>query len=114
MVILVLTKPKAIWLGHEIPGIGNITGKEIGYTVNGNIINFQISGDVSNQALEQFQKLLSTPTQLDSSSLSSGEKMDRAEHQAKSEESSEVSQQFKQVLKEVEKIEGSVKLTKKL
>ncbi len=89
-------------IGTGFSSVGNIIGKEVGYTVQGNIINFQISCDISNQMLEKLQNMMAVPTQLEQSLDKSSKTKDL---QAKIEESNKTHTHIKTVLDEVNKIE---------
>ncbi len=91
-------------------GIGHITGKEIGYRLQGDVIYLQFSGDVSDQVLEKLQQLLFIPTQLEHQSI--GISINTEDLQAKVKESSKTHEQIKTVLEEVNEIEkkSSIKI----
>ena len=59
-------------IGTGFSGSGNITGEEIGYTIQGNQFIFNISGNVPNQVLEQIQRVITMPIQVTPSSLNAG------------------------------------------
>lgn len=50
-------------IGTEASGAGNIIGREIGYTVQGNIINLHVNR-LSTEAIENLRKMMSFETQL--------------------------------------------------
>src|SRR5215211_6529907 len=94
-------------IGTGVSGSGHIIGKEIGYTVQGNVINLQISGGVSNEALQTLQKIIAVPTQIDQAvlkpkSVSSTTKKEDIEN--KIEESITARQQIKSISEDVDKI----------
>ena len=91
-------------IGTDVTGSGNFIGKEIGYTVQGNVINLHISGGVSNEVLQTLQKMTTVPTQLDSPISGGGREYSNKEIKEKQEAVVETKQQINQVLEEVNKI----------
>jgi tetratricopeptide (TPR) repeat protein len=89
--------------GTGFTGSGNIIGKEIGYTVNGNVINLHITGSVSNEDLYNLQKILSMSTHIEQPS-DRNNKTDK-DFESKVEDSNIAHQQIKNVLDGVTKIE---------
>jgi hypothetical protein len=53
-------------------GSGNIFGKEVGYTVQGNVINLAITGDTSKVVLDNLQKIMTISTQVEQADLTEG------------------------------------------
>jgi tetratricopeptide (TPR) repeat protein len=93
-------------VGTGFTGTGHITGKEVGYTVQGNVINLQISGDVSREVLDTLQRMTAVPSQLEQVSTVSKDKISAKEDiKTKLQESETAQQQIKNVLEEVNKIE---------
>jgi tetratricopeptide (TPR) repeat protein len=98
----VITDTKGDVFGAGISGSGNFIGKEVAYTVQGNILNFNISGgSISSELVEQFQKMLAVPTQLESQTSPS--KRTTKDNVIKQEEATK--QQIDNVLNELNKIE---------
>ena len=50
--------------GAGLTGSENIVGKEVGYTVQGNVIKFHISGNVSKEVLHRLQRMMAVPTDI--------------------------------------------------
>jgi Tetratricopeptide repeat/zinc-ribbon domain len=94
-------------LGAGISGSSNIIGKEIGrggYTLQGNIINLSFSDNTSKEfIIENLQKIITAPTQIDQSKLSTVSNADYNKDEFK--ESEKTQQQIKSILEEVDKIE---------
>src|SRR5207244_7658023 len=86
-------------LGTGFSGSGNVTGKGVTYTVQGNVLNFNISESISKEFIEQLQKMLAVPTQLESQTSSS--QSNREDNMIKLEETSDKKQQISNVLDEV-------------
>ena len=84
--------------------VGTIIGKEIGYTVQGNVINLHISGGVSNEVLQTLQKMTTIQTQLDTTISGDGREYSNKEIKEKQEAVVETKQQISQVLEDVNKI----------
>ena len=57
-----VTNTKGDVFGAGFTGSGNITGKEVDYTVNGTVINLHITGNVSKEVLDNLQKIMAVPT----------------------------------------------------
>ena len=72
-------------IGTDVSGTGHIIGKEIGYTVQGNVINLHISGGLSNEVLQTLQKMITIPTQLDSTISAGGREYNDKEIKEKQE-----------------------------
>jgi tetratricopeptide (TPR) repeat protein len=99
-----ITDTKGDVFGTGFSGSGNITGKEVAYTVQGNVLNFNISGSsITQEFIEQFQKMVAVPTQLESPT--SPNKSTTKDNIIKQEETSIAKQQISNVLNEVNKIE---------
>jgi tetratricopeptide (TPR) repeat protein len=90
--------------GTDVSGTGNIIGKEVGYTVQGNVINLQISGRVSNEVLQSLQKMIAVPTQVESAISGGGREYSNKEIKEKQEAAVEAKQQISQVLEDINKI----------
>ncbi len=95
---LEISDTKGDVLGTGTSGTGNITGKEVAYTVQGNLLNFNISGGISKEFMEQFKNMVSASTQLES-------KISTEDNKVKAEEASTAKQQITTVLNEVKRIE---------
>jgi tetratricopeptide (TPR) repeat protein len=91
-------------IGTGVSGSGHFIGKEIGYTVQGNVINLHISGGVSNEVLQTLQKMTTVPTQVDSTLSVGGREYNNKEVKEKQEAVVETKQQISQVLEDVNKI----------
>lgn len=85
--------------GAGLTGSENIVGKEVGYTVQGNVIKFHISGNVSKEVLHRLQRMMAVPTDIAQTSTP------KQDVKTKMEESETAQQQIKNVLEEVNKIE---------
>src|SRR5690348_4680605 len=59
-----ITDNKGDVIGTGFTGSGNFIGKEIGYTVNGTVINLHVTGNVSKEDMDNWQKIISMSTQL--------------------------------------------------
>jgi tetratricopeptide (TPR) repeat protein len=88
-----ITDTKGDVFGAGVSGSGHFIGKELAYTIQGNVIYLHISGGVSNEVLQTLQKIVTVPTQVEST-ISIGGK----------EAVVEAKQQIGQVLEEVDKI----------
>ena len=85
---------------------GTITGKEIRYTMNGPVINLQVTSSISQGVIDNLQKILSGPIQLElSSSLDNTTVKYDDNLKTKEEESSETHEQIKNILNDISKIE---------
>jgi tetratricopeptide (TPR) repeat protein len=87
--------------GTGITGSGTITGKEISYTVQGNVINLQISGDVSREVLDTLQRIVAVPTQVNEEA----KHIHRYSGNPEAEKSIIAHQQIQTILNEVNNIE---------
>jgi len=85
--------------GSGVSGSGNIVGKEVGYTVNGNVINLHVES-LSAETLEIFKKIVSTSTQIDTDIVSDND-VNKTE---KVRETTTNKQEISQILKEVNRI----------
>ena len=94
-------------IGTGFRGFGNVVGKEIGYTVNGNVIYLQVTGNTSSESLDNLQKIINTPTKVERNTLANSEitPSTTKEDIKKMEESGETYRQIKNILNEVGKIE---------
>ena len=99
-----ITDTKGDVFGAGVSGTGHIIGKEIGYTVQGNVINLQISGGISNEVLQTLQKIMTIPTQVDSTISVGGREYNDKEIKEKQEAVVEAKQQTRQVLEDINKI----------
>jgi tetratricopeptide (TPR) repeat protein len=92
-------------IGTGFSGSGNIVGKEVAYSIQGNVLNFNISGEssISKEFIEQLQKMVDVPTQLESPT-SSGQST-RQDNLIKLKETSTTKEQISNVLDEVNTIE---------
>jgi tetratricopeptide (TPR) repeat protein len=50
-----------------------ISGKEVGYTVQGNVINLHFSGGTSKETIAALQKIIATPTRIDDTTIENRE-----------------------------------------
>ena len=92
-------------IGIGLTGSGNITGKEVGYIIQGNVINLQISGNVSTEMLDSLQRIIAAPTQIEQASVISKATIPTKEEiKTKLEESTNTQQQIKSILEEVNNI----------
>jgi tetratricopeptide (TPR) repeat protein len=91
-------------IGTDVSGTGHIIGKEIGYTVQGNVINLQIGGGVSNEVLQSLQKLMTIPNQVESTISLGGREYDDKDLKEKQEAVVETKQQISQILEDINKI----------
>jgi hypothetical protein len=55
--------------GAGVSGTGHIIGKEVGYTVQGNIIHLNIGGNISREVMDNLQKIITVTTQIDQTVL---------------------------------------------
>jgi hypothetical protein len=95
--------------GAGLSGSGYITGKDISYVVQGNVLNFQISGNVSREMLDTLQRMMAVPIQLEQVSIiSKGTVSAKEDIKEKIQESETAQQQIKNVLDEVNKIEEKI------
>ena len=89
-------------IGVGVKGTGNIIGKDIDYTVQGNVIHLNISGgNLSNEFVDSLQKIINTPTQIDQKSLTKETEYDTD----KLDETNNIQKQIRNILQEVENIE---------
>ena len=72
-------------IGTDVSGTGHFIGKELAYTVQGNVINLHISGGVSNEVLQTLQKLTTVQTQLDTNISGDGREYSNKEIKEKQE-----------------------------
>ena len=91
-------------IGTGVSGTGHIIGKEVGYTVQGNVINLHISGGVSNEVLQTLQKMMTVPTQVESTTSVGGKEYNDKEIKEKQEAVAEAQHQTSQVLEDIIKI----------
>jgi tetratricopeptide (TPR) repeat protein len=101
-----ITDTKGDILGAGFSGSGNIIGKEVAYTVQGNILNFNISGgsSISKEFIEQLQKMVAVPTQLESQTSPSQSTTE--DNMIRLEETNTTKQQISNILNEVNKIDN--------
>jgi tetratricopeptide (TPR) repeat protein len=65
-----ITNTRGDVIGAGVEGTGHFIGKEIGYTVNRNVIHLNISsGNISKEVIYNLQKIMSAPTQIEHKSL---------------------------------------------
>jgi tetratricopeptide (TPR) repeat protein len=98
-----ITDTKGDVFGAGVSGSGNIIGKEVGYTVQGNIINLHIDS-VSNEVIEGLRNILTIPTQIEQISTIKNERNTK-EIENKSYKTMVAKQQISQVLEDVKKVE---------
>jgi tetratricopeptide (TPR) repeat protein len=97
-----ITDTKGDVIGVGITGTGNIIGKEIDYTVKGNVIHLNISGgNISNEIIDSLQKIINMPTQIDQKSLTKDKEYDND----KLDETNDIQKQITSILQEVDNIE---------
>ena len=90
--------------GYGFSGSGILAGKEIDYKVQGNVINLNISGgSISQEVLDNLQKIVSISTQVEPSSDKTTKSA--VDFNTQVEESSKTYEQIKNVLFEVSQIE---------
>jgi hypothetical protein len=96
-----INETKGDIIGTGFSGSGNIVGKGVVYSIQGNVLNFNISGEssISKEFIEQLQKMVDVPTQLESPT-SSGQST-RQDNLIKLKETSTTKQQISNVLDEV-------------
>jgi tetratricopeptide (TPR) repeat protein len=90
-------------LGTGLTGSGNIIGKEVGYTVQGNVLNIQniqISSNESRDIIDTLQRMMTVPTQVEQASGTITDKLLKA----KLEESETAQQQINTILNDVNSI----------
>ena len=87
--------------GSGFSGSGNIVGKEVGYTVNGNVINLHVES-LSAETLEVFKRAVSTSTQIDSSPASDNNNIVKKTEKVR--EITTNKQEISQILEEVNRI----------
>jgi tetratricopeptide (TPR) repeat protein len=100
-----ITKTKGDVFGTGFTGSGILAGKEIGYTVNGNVMNFHVSGNISKEVIDNLQKIISSPARVEPQSMDKNSIQPNEEFKTKMEEDSNTSLQIKDVLEEVNQIE---------
>jgi tetratricopeptide (TPR) repeat protein len=100
-----ITDTSGAVIGTGLTGNDNIIGKDIDYTVQGNVINLHFLGDVSNEVLEKFQKILLTSVQLEPIS-SPNNNIDKENYELTPEEFTTAQNQIHSLLKETQKIEN--------
>jgi tetratricopeptide (TPR) repeat protein len=100
-----INETKGDIIGTGFSGSGNIVGKEVAYCIQGNVLNFNISGEssISKEFIEQLQKMVTVSTQLESPT-SSGQST-RQDNLIKLKETSTTKQQITNILDEVNIIE---------
>jgi len=59
-------------IGTGLTGSGNISGKKVGYTVNGNVINLHVN-NMSSEVMEDLRNILSVQTQLPANDTTKGD-----------------------------------------
>jgi tetratricopeptide (TPR) repeat protein len=85
-------------IGSAISGRGNIIGKEVAYSVSGNVVNLHIES-ISTQTLQELTNIISQPLQADNSDV----ELDKAranEAKVNKEETNQVLKDIDQIAKE--------------
>jgi hypothetical protein len=96
-----ITDTKGELFGVGVSGTGHIIGKEVGYTVQGNVYHLHFGDNVSKEIITgTIQEIKNVPTQIDQSILSNPV-IDRD----KLEEIEKIQQQINSILEEVNKTE---------
>ena len=99
-----ITDTKGDVIGVGIKGTGHFIGKEIDYTVKGNVINLNISGsNISKEVIDSLQKIMNTPTQIDQKSLTQNIEYDK-DNKNKLYEINNTQKQITSLLQEVDNI----------
>ena len=80
-------------IGSAISGRGNIIGKEVAYSVSGNVVNLHIES-ISTQTLQELTNIISQPLQADNSDV----ELDKA----RANEAKVNKEETNQVLKDIE------------
>jgi tetratricopeptide (TPR) repeat protein len=101
-----ISDTKGNTIGTGIEGTGHFVGKEIGYTVNGNVINLHISGsgNISNELIDSLQKITNASTPIDPKSLIKNTECDK-DIKEKLDETNKNRKQITSILQEVDNIE---------
>jgi tetratricopeptide (TPR) repeat protein len=92
-------------IGSTVSGMGNIIGKEVAYSVHGNVINLHVQS-VSAETLQQLENIVSKPIQLETKSFR-GEQMREINTElidAKINEAKVTKEETNQVLKDIDQI----------
>jgi uncharacterized protein YacL (UPF0231 family) len=102
-----ITDTKGDAFGAGVSGTGHIIGKEVGYTVRGNIIHLNIGGNISREVMDNLQKIITVTTQIDQTVLTKDITSTTKEEATKNktEETNSAQRQIKNILEEVDKIE---------
>jgi tetratricopeptide (TPR) repeat protein len=102
-----ITDTKGDVFGTGVSGTGHIIGKEIGYIVQGNVIHLNIGSNISREIIDNLQKMITAPTQIDQAVLTKEITSTAKEEDTKNkiEETNSAQQQIKSVLEQVDKIE---------
>ncbi|MGE5634650.1 MAG: tetratricopeptide repeat protein, partial [Deltaproteobacteria bacterium] len=99
-----ITDTKGDVIGVGIKGTGHFIGKEIDYTVKGNVIQLNISGsNISKEVIDSLQKIMNTPTQIDQKSLTQNIEYDK-DNKNKLDEINNTQKQITSILQEVDNI----------
>jgi tetratricopeptide (TPR) repeat protein len=86
-------------------GKGNIIGKEVGYTLNGNVLDIQLSDNILREAVDNLQRIISISSQIEQTSTISNDSIFIKNKDVKIQESTSSQQQIENVLNELDKIE---------
>jgi tetratricopeptide (TPR) repeat protein len=98
-----ITDTKGDVIGVGIKGTGHFIGKEIGYTVQGNVIQLNISSNISKEVIDSLQKIINMPTQIDQKSLTQNIEYDK-DNKNKLYEINNTQKQITSLLQEVDNI----------
>ena len=92
--------------GTGFIGSGNVIGKEVDYTVQGNVLNLQISGNLSSEVLDTLQRIMAVPIQVEQASMiTEGTVSTKEDIKKRMQESEGAHKQIKSVLEEITEIE---------
>ena len=98
-----ITDTKGDVIGVGIKGTGHFIGKEIGYTVQGNVIQLNISSNISKEVIDSLQNIINMPTQIDQKSLTQNIEYDK-DNKNKLYEINNTQKQITSLLQEVDNI----------
>ena len=91
-------------IGSTTSGMGNIIGKEVAYSVSGNVIHFHVES-ISAQTIQEFKDIISRPVQLETKGdLGQQSHNIESELDAKANEAKLIKEETKQVLKDIDQI----------
>ena len=93
-------------IGSAISGTGNIIGKEVAYSVQGSVINLQLSS-ISAEILQELKNIVSKPVQLETKDfqLEQTHKISPELTEAKANEAKVTKEETSQVLKDLDQID---------